>query len=48
MIEIKQIKVCEEAKSVESIAKKKFVFFELDFSTELKIIYKSSIPVVKK
>jgi hypothetical protein len=36
----------KETKTIESIAKKKFVFFELDFVSELKVIYKSSIPVV--
>ena len=36
----------KETKTIESISKKKFVFFELDFVSELKVIYKSSIPVV--
>jgi hypothetical protein len=36
----------KETKTIESITKKKFVFFELDFVSELKVIYKSSIPVV--
>lgn len=41
----RDIKSCIETKSVESLPKHN-KFFELDFRTELKIVYKSSIPVV--
>ncbi len=41
----REIISCNQTKSVESIPKQN-KFFELDFRTELKILYKSSIPVV--
>ena len=42
----REIKSCIETKSIEITNIKHNKFFELDFRTELKILYKSSIPVV--